>query len=181
MAFLPFYRFFPQLAVEETRSITLLEAQDGLPPGEYAFIEMYCADPKCDCRRVNFSVLKKGQDEPVASISWGWEPREFYARWMSGNPDPDEIDDCKGPSLNPLAEQSRLSPAILALCKNVLIQDSAYVERIRGHYRLFRSHIDGGYTPVDPDARHIEALRKKREKAKKARKAQKAARRKNRR
>ncbi len=39
MAFHFFYDLYPDFAVEETRSITLLQAQYGLPAGEYAFLE----------------------------------------------------------------------------------------------------------------------------------------------
>ncbi len=38
MAFQRFYNLYPDLAVNETRSITLLQAEYGLPAGEYAFI-----------------------------------------------------------------------------------------------------------------------------------------------
>ena len=107
MPFFTFYEFFPKIAINETRSITLLAPQHGLPPGEYAFIELYCADPDCDCRRVTFSVLNKGRKAPIATISWGWEPLEFYAKWMRGDPDPEDIDDCKGHSLNPNCRAER--------------------------------------------------------------------------
>ncbi|NLE41269.1 MAG: hypothetical protein GX615_05505 [Lentisphaerae bacterium] len=181
MPFFTFYEFFPKIAINETRSITLLAPQHGLPPGEYAFIELYCADPDCDCRRVTFSVLKKGRKAPIATISWGWEPLEFYAKWMRGDPDPEDIADCKGPSLNPIAEQSELSFGALELCREVLLKDAVYVERIKGHYRLVRERVDGGYEPRDPGSRTDAAERKRREKTKKARKAQQAARKKNRR
>ncbi|MDD2460603.1 MAG: hypothetical protein WC328_07585 [Kiritimatiellia bacterium] len=39
MAFQRFYDLFPDLAIEETRSITLLHAQYGLPAGDYGFLE----------------------------------------------------------------------------------------------------------------------------------------------
>jgi len=39
--------------------------------------------------------------------------------------------------------QSSLAPAILELFKKVLLQDRAYIDRIKMHYGLFRSRIDG--------------------------------------
>ena len=43
----------PDLAERETRTATvLLDNLDGqLPPAEYAFHEMFCNEPRCDCRR----------------------------------------------------------------------------------------------------------------------------------
>jgi hypothetical protein len=182
MPFYPFYRYFPTLAINETRSITLLAPQHGLPPGEYAFIEQYCTEEGCDCRRVIFTVMQKGRKTQIATISWGWEPREFYKKWMRWDPARKRSTSAKARPLDPLGEQSELSSGALELCREVLIEDPGYVERIKGHYRLIRERIDGGYEPRDPGSRAGagSAEKKKREKAKKARKAQQAARRKNR-
>lgn len=181
MPFQSFYEFFPKIAIDETRSITLPEPQYGLPVGEYAFIELYCCDPGCDCRRVYFTVMQKGRKTPIATLTWGWETREFYVKWMHCESDPSCADDCTGLSLNPLSPQSELAFGALELCREVLLQDAAYVERLKRHYRLVRERVDGGYEPRDPSLRSSEAERKRREKAKKARKAQKAARKKSRR
>jgi len=98
MPFQAFFHLFPEIAFAETRSVTLLEPQYGLPAGEYAFAEQFCNDPGCDCRRVIFGVLQKGRRDPIAHIGWGWEPREFYAKWMHWDNDPLMIDQCKGPA-----------------------------------------------------------------------------------
>ena len=51
MPFIPFHEAFPDLAAQETRTITTL-ASAYLPAGSYTLIEMYCDEPHCDCRRV---------------------------------------------------------------------------------------------------------------------------------
>src|SRR5438094_9660002 len=43
---------FPDVAARETRVVTSLEPQEGLPAGNYGFLELYRDDPACDCRRV---------------------------------------------------------------------------------------------------------------------------------
>ncbi len=177
MYFQPFHELFPEVAVKETRSITLLEPQDGLPAGSYAFIETFCNKPGCDCRRVLFTVVKDGLENEVATIGWGWEPLEFYAKWMYWDPDPESVKDLKGPSLNLLSVQSELAEGALKLCRDVLIQDPVFVERIVRHYRMFRSRIDKSSNRTAASSKSIQ---KNREKAKRARKARQAARRRNR-
>jgi hypothetical protein len=55
MAVRPFYQIVGQRASLETRSVIVPEGLE-LPAGSYAFIEFFCDDPKCDCRRVIFQV-----------------------------------------------------------------------------------------------------------------------------
>ncbi|GEM_PF-283311 len=142
MFYAPFHEYFPQMAEKETRSITVPEhSVFNLPAGEYGFLEMFCNEPGCDCRRVFFSVLSSFREKTEAVIAWGWESGEFYANWL-GDDDPRSIADLKGPALNLGSPQSRLAPAILELVKNVLLADQAYVERVKKHYRMFRDKID---------------------------------------
>lgn len=137
-----FHEHFPEIAERETRSITVQEKlSSGLGPGEYGFLDMYCNERKCDCRRVFFYVVSPTKREPVAVIAYGWESREFYAKWMRDD-DPEIIKDLQGPVLNMGSPQSSLAPAILEIVKDIILQDSAYVERIKTHYKMFRDKID---------------------------------------
>ena len=76
-------------------------------------------------------------------MTYGWETANFYAKWMNDD-DPKIIAELQGPSLNLGSPQSRLAPALLNLVEDVLLQDDAYVERIKRHYRMFRDKIDKG-------------------------------------
>lgn len=148
MPYTLFYEYFPEIAEKETRTITLLDdAKWGLPPGNYAFLEMYCDEPGCDCRRVFFCVMLDDKKTPEAVIAYGWENRKFYVDWM-GDDDPLIIDDLKGPSLNLSSPQSPLAPALLNLANNVLLRDKAYMDRIKRHYAIFRKKIDPGGKPA---------------------------------
>jgi hypothetical protein len=51
-----------------------------LPDGDYTFVDMYCVDPECDCRKTMIHVLRNGTH--VATINFGWESPEFYRKWM---------------------------------------------------------------------------------------------------
>lgn len=139
-----FHSRFPEIAEKETRVVTVNDpASFNLPTGEYAFVEMFCDEAGCDCRRVFFSVITSHGNDVKAVIAWGWEDRAFYRKWLGSN-DPDMIKDLKGPILNLTSPQSDIAPALLKLFKNVLLEDDAYIERVKRHYDLFRSTVDKG-------------------------------------
>ena len=144
MPYQQFHHLFPEMAEAETRSITVLTDDDeyGLPPGDYGFCEMFCNERGCDCRRVFFYVLASFRPGPQAVVAWGWEPPEFYAKWLHDD-DPEMLDDLVGPCLNIGSPQTELSGGILGLVRDVLLADEAYVERVKRHYWLFRARIDG--------------------------------------
>jgi len=56
MPMAPFMERFRELGARETRSLTVTGRSD-LPDGDYGFIELYCNEPDCDCRRVTIVVL----------------------------------------------------------------------------------------------------------------------------
>ena len=137
-----FHSLFPDIAERETRTVTLLDHSSfNLPPAHYSFLEMFCDEPGCDCRRVFFSVVSSLQNNILAVIAWGWENREFYTKWMGEN-DPCIINDLIGPALNIASPQSNHAPALLDLFRKVLLQDTAYIERVKRHYAMFRQEIE---------------------------------------
>ncbi len=143
MSYSSFHSRFPEIAERETRTVTLFKHADfNLPPAHYSFLEMFCDEPGCDCRRAFFAVVSSLEHETKAVIAWGWEEREFYAKWMGDN-SPNVIDELKGPALNLASPQSNLAPALLELFREVLLQDITYVERVKRHYAMFRKAIDG--------------------------------------
>jgi hypothetical protein len=141
MQFELLHRRLPKLAEAETRQLTILGGNDGdLPPGTYTFHEMFCDEEGCDCRRVFFYVVSSRRRKLEAVIGYGWEPPEFYAKWMR-NPDPDSIADLVGPSLNPLSPQSSLAPALLQAMRDLVLRDEKYVARLARHYRAFKETL----------------------------------------
>lgn len=42
MYLIPFYAVEPELAADETRTMTLFSPHDGIPPGHYGLFEFYC-------------------------------------------------------------------------------------------------------------------------------------------
>lgn len=145
MPYVPFYEYFPEIAMRETRTLILPQASNGLPTGEYAFVEMYCDEKGCDCRRVFLNVIYDRKD-CTAVIAYGWEDAQFYTEWMRDD-SPEVIEELKGPSLNVTSPQSKHAPAVLELFKQALLTDLEYVERIKHHYKIFRDCVDGQSPP----------------------------------
>jgi hypothetical protein len=139
MPMIPFIERFPELGAQETRYI-VASGKENLPDGEYAFVEFYCDEPGCDCRRVLIDVLRSdtGWKKIWATINYGWESREFYRKWASYV---DDREDFKGPVLDMLNPQSQYSEVLLDLFR-VVLGSPGYVERLRKHYAMFRESID---------------------------------------
>lgn len=129
---------FPDLAARETRVVTLLEAHGPLPAGSYAFLELYCTDPDCDCRRVLIQVRPEAEPVTVlATINYGWERLKFYTQWLHG--DRQGAREIRNASLDPLNPQSVHAPIFLQFFKSVLMKDRDYIQRLARHYRMFKS------------------------------------------
>ena len=135
----PFYTRFPDLALKEIRTATI-RGYKGLPNGAYAFVEYYCDETNCDCRRVFINVISQDTgDETLATINYGWESAEFYIEWMG---DDEDIDELKGPALAPWpALQTKLAPYLLELFKEAALEDEEYIKRLRRHYRMFKQAV----------------------------------------
>ena len=134
----PFSARFPDVAAHETRVIELPYSQGGLPAGSYGFLELYCDDPACDCKRVLLQVRAEHEpDKVLATINYGWKSLAFYTKWMHGNQQ--SAREIKEASLDPLNPQTSYSTAFLRLFRTVVLQDKAYIKRLERHYNLFKS------------------------------------------
>ena len=140
MPFEPFFERFGDIAEKETRSIIVRNSPD-LPDDKFIFLEMYCNDENCDCRRVFFRVVSGENYAVLAVIAFGWEDIEFYSRWYHEK-DPQIIREIQGPILNSTSQQSVLAPALLNLVRDSLLKDPAYIEQIKRHYWMFKEKVD---------------------------------------
>jgi len=116
---IPFHSLLPELAQREVRCVHLgatteTTPEPALPADEYIYLEFYCEDLNCDCRRVFLQVISKGQPGKVfASIGYGWEKESFYRKRMPW--DPDEAKGTVRGELDPLNEQSEFAEDFLEL------------------------------------------------------------------
>jgi len=140
---IPFHSLFPELAQREVRCIHAFHPSGtpaGKPPrDEYLYVEYYCDELDCDCRRVFLQVISKNQPGKVfASIGYGWENERFYRRKMPW--DPDEAMGTVRGELDPFNEQSEFAEEFLHLFKTMVL-DEPYRLRLRRHYHLFRAEV----------------------------------------
>ncbi len=138
MSMVPFYAVFPDLAFSEMRAIFARGSGD-IPDGEYGFVESYCDEAGCDCRRVIITIKSPPPVSQIwATINYGWESVEYYERWMGSNK---YVKECRGAYLDPLNPQTEYANFFLGFVETAL-EDKAYVERLKRHYQLFKQSIE---------------------------------------
>jgi hypothetical protein len=131
MYFIPFAVVFPEIGAEETRCLYVLQ-KDQVEVGCYGFCELYCIDPACDCQIVRFIVMTPdGRTEAI--ITYGWNDKAFYDEAFSS-----DDHNFPGPDFAFLEPQGPHAKYFLNFCKEVLITDDSYVERLKRHYALFK-------------------------------------------
>ena len=59
MIFSSFFEEFPELVESEFRNIFIFgnDAHKYIRPGNYAFLELFCPDLDCDCRKVIINII----------------------------------------------------------------------------------------------------------------------------
>ncbi len=118
------------------RSIVLAD-DPRLPDGEYTFVDTYCTDRACDCRKTIIQVMHDGQ--LVSLVNFGWESPRFYLRWMGSSSDPSDRDlaeEMSGVSID-FASPDRVSREGMLILMNHLL-DERWTSMIKDHHRLIR-------------------------------------------
>lgn len=132
----------PEIAERETRTLTLQRKHRGVPAGEYAFAEAFCAGRDCDCRRTMFLVFRRESDDSLAehvlTIGYGWEPPAFYVRWAG---DMDMARAMKGPALEPNSPPCAYGNGLLEIFDETCLSSPTYVKRVKRHYEIFKEAL----------------------------------------
>lgn len=134
MSMMRFGNIYPELGPKETRAIQVVErmknATVDLPLDEYGFVESYCAEANCDCRRVMMNVFSRDARKLEATINHAFDPpgKNSLLREQT--------------FLDPLHRQSRHAPALLDIFVNVVLGDKAYRERLERHYAMFKAAVN---------------------------------------
>ena len=117
----------------QIRTVTI-SCDPNLPDGEYSFVDMYCTDSSCDCRKTMVAVLHKGTN--IATIDYGWESEAYYEKWIGGGfPGMPKM---SGTSIATCS--NRISPnGILALFNHLL--DKKWTGIFKEHYRLVKARL----------------------------------------
>lgn len=144
--FVSFFEEFPELVNSEFRNIFIPDtgAHHPIPPGNYAFLELFCQDADCDCRHAMIAVVSSDPPRRWAVLRYGWEPKRFYRRWFRG--DSELSEHFPGIFMDGMSLYNAVSQAFLMLFKQIIQQDLKYAERIAAHYDLFKVKIQAKQT-----------------------------------
>jgi hypothetical protein len=116
----------------QVRTVSIKQSPQ-LPDGEYSFIDMYCADPECDCRKTMIQVMHN--ERLVSIINYGWEAATFYDNWMGSTKD----NQMHGASIDLTSPNLVRTDGILALF-NALLND-IWVAKFKHHYNEVKAAV----------------------------------------
>jgi hypothetical protein len=94
--------------------------------GTYSFVEAYCVDKGCDCRRTTIFVFND-KNNVAAVIDFGFDPGEPLA----------------GPFLNDMQKQTAAANDLLEIFVDLVNGNPDWVKGMYEHYRKVRKHIGG--------------------------------------
>ncbi len=125
MSLQPYAVIFPDKN-ESVATLQLDRKIGKIPKGAYGFIEFYCTDKGCDCRRTTLFVLNEKMQEK-AVISMGFDPD----------------DDMAGPFLDDFHKQSPYAGELLDIFVEMINDDPNFIEALHRHYRDVRTKVEG--------------------------------------
>ena len=121
----PFQQIFSR-SNDPYMEVTLLSKYGKAAKGAYTFVESYCTDKGCDCRRVTLLVLSP-KGKLAAVIGFGFDPREPLA----------------GPFLDGFHKQSASARDLLDIFTSRINEDTEWLGSMHDHYCQVRSQVDG--------------------------------------
>lgn len=125
MSLQPYAVIFPETD-EPVMALQLDHKTGKIPKGAYGFIEFYCTDKKCDCRRTTLFVLNEKMQEK-AVISMGFDPDDELA----------------GPFLDDFHKQSPFAEQLLDIFVELVNEQPEFLEAMHRHYREVRTKVEG--------------------------------------
>lgn len=106
--------------------------------GEYRFIDTYCSESGCDCRKSMIQVLHN--DKLVSIINYGWESAAFYKNWMKSDENDATMPSMTGASVD-ISSPNLVDPAGVLSLFNALLDDN-WAAKFKLHYKKFKSVIN---------------------------------------
>lgn len=142
MSFQAFHELLPEIAEDETRSITILDSIPGKPPhGQYMFIEFFCTELDCDCRNVMIVVFHVEKERQVARLRYCWGTKSYYDKI-----DLDFKEDVPGVfvdsgALNLYGEYFANLLKEMCYGNTSSKNETEFAKRLKRHYRQFREQL----------------------------------------
>lgn len=120
----------------QVRTVGLKESPH-LPDGDYTFVDSYCTDASCDCRRTLIQVLLNGTH--VSTIGFGWESPEFYRKWMGVESDDDHMPRMHGATVD-MSSPNKVSPQGMLAFFNALL-DEKWIAVFKRNYDAVKAQL----------------------------------------
>jgi hypothetical protein len=120
----------------QVRTVKIAQSP-ALPDGEYSFIDTYCTDPGCDCRKTMIQVMHEGR--LVSIINYGWESREFYRQWMGSTEERHPMPEMHGASIDITSPDLVSRNGVLALFSALL--NEIWVAKFKRHYSEVKAAV----------------------------------------
>lgn len=113
---------------------TTISSDPYLPSGEYTFIDTYCTDKTCDCRKTIIQILHNSK--LVSIVSFGWESPQFYLRWLNSSKELELAKEMSGVSIDPSSPNLVSAKGILLFINHLM--DEKWISMLKENYRLVR-------------------------------------------
>ena len=114
-----------------------LKGRRQMPDGNYRFIDMYCIDPSCDCRKTMIQVFL--DDVHVSTINYGWEPEAYYREWLGFPEDEVAYTVMSGASID-ITSPNKVSPGGMLAFFNSLLDDR-WLGKLKSHYAAVKQKL----------------------------------------
>jgi len=125
LGMVPYPLIFPD-AEEGVVGLTLPRKVGKTKAGEYSFVEAYCIEEDCDCRRTVILVFN-AKGKQVAAIEFGFDPTEPLA----------------GPYLNEYEKQLPGAEDLLQIFVEAINDNPDWLKGMYQHYKEVRKKVDG--------------------------------------
>jgi hypothetical protein len=114
-----------------------LKQSPHLPDGDYTFVDTYCTDASCDCRRTLIQVLYNGVH--VSTIGFGWESPSFYRNWMGVTTDEEYMPQLHGATID-MASPNKVSAQSMIGFFDALLDDK-WINTFKRNYAAVKKKI----------------------------------------
>lgn len=114
-----------------------LKQNPHLPDGDYTFVDTYCTDASCDCRRTLIQVLHNGVH--VSTIGFGWEPPSFYKNWMGVTSDEEYMPQLHGATIDMSSPNKVAAQSMIGFFEALL--DDQWISVFKRNYAAVKKKI----------------------------------------
>ncbi len=127
---------YPEIAKKETRNLKILKEGHWVSKWTYEIQEIYCTDPKCDCRKVFFNIIWPNNE--IYYLDYGFKKAKYY--FKKGFCDKEMSEEMSWLSVNMFNWNPSESKKMFDIMKRVL-EDKKYIKRLKKHYKMMKKEV----------------------------------------